>query len=200
MNFLINQCYLVSIVKPKIFFEFLNLESILKSALNSLYLKIFCHYCLKKVVQKVPQITWQKQQNSVRKSQKSFDKFKRFQQIMALASARGKLIGVIGDEVSLKIQKIFSLDLKSSILCYFFRTLALDFFWVELVNWTKIVNPTFLWSIKVSKLEPYFSVKSTLYWSHSVIVEKSSKARSPFLCKNLHFFRQINVFAKEVTK
>ena len=120
MNFLINQCYLVSIVKPKIFFEFLNLESILKSALNSLYLKIFCHYCLKKVVQKVPQITWQKQQNSVRKSQKSFDKFKRFQEIMALASARGKLIGVIGDEVSLKIQKIFSLDLESYISCYFF--------------------------------------------------------------------------------
>ena len=127
---------------------------IFKSAWNTLYQEIFCHFCLKKVVQEVPQITWQKQQNSVRKSQKSFDNFKRFLEIMALASARGKLIGVIGDEVSLKIQKIFSLDLESFILCYFFRTLALDFFWVELVNWTKIVNPTFLWSIKVSNLEP----------------------------------------------
>ena len=31
-------------------------------------------------------------------------------------------------------------------------------------------------------------------------VEKSSKTRSLILCKNEHFFRQINIFTKEVTK
>ena len=31
-------------------------------------------------------------------------------------------------------------------------------------------------------------------------VEKSAKTRSQFLCKNRHFFRQLNVFSKEVTK
>ena len=34
--------------------------------------------------------------------------------------------------------------------------------------------------------------------AHSV--EKSSKTRSRFLRKNQHFFRQINVFTKEITK
>ena len=39
----------------------------------------------------------------------------------------------------------------------------------------------------------------TISQSHSS-VEKSSKTRSPFLRKNCHFFRQINVLTKEVTK
>ena len=37
-----------------------------------------------------------------------------------------------------------------------------------------------------------------MFTKHSV--EKSSKTRSPFLRENCHFFRQINVFTKEVTK
>ena len=34
----------------------------------------------------------------------------------------------------------------------------------------------------------------------TTLCEKSSKTRSPFLLENQHFFRQINVFNKEVTK
>ena len=37
-----------------------------------------------------------------------------------------------------------------------------------------------------------------MFNNHSV--EKSSKTRSLILCKNEHFFRQINIFTKEVTK
>ena len=49
------------------------------------------------------------------------------------------------------------------------------------------------------KNQHFFFVKSTFFFTeHSV--EKCYKMRSWFLRKNQHFFRQINMFTKEVTK
>ena len=63
---------------------------------------------------------------------------------MALSAARGKLIGVIGDEVSRFCrQPDFGLTL------VLLRTHASDSSWVGLENSTKIGSPTSWWSTKV---------------------------------------------------
>ena len=58
-------------------------------------------------------------------------------------------------------------------------------------------------SVKLSTLiytVPVQLKKNEKYFLSPHSVEKSSKTRSRFLRKNQHFFRQINVFTKEVTK
>ena len=62
---------------------------------------------------------------------------------MALhAAIKGKLISVIGDEVSALLCTL-------SYIVVHLRTLVLDSYWAELVKLTKIVTLIFWWSIKV---------------------------------------------------
>ncbi len=84
---------------------------------------------------------------------------------MALAAARGKLIGVIGDEVSLVLEGVFFyrtvLRATISIVCLrlfdwqftkdhsCFRTLVSGFSLAVLAKSTRTGTPTLWWSIKV---------------------------------------------------